>query len=82
MSRQHPLAQRLSKPATKHNGSPATAPRNSPTSSVAAPSAFAESRCRLYQKGVLSLVDQAVVSGTNFLTMVLLGRTEKDELGV
>jgi O-antigen/teichoic acid export membrane protein len=35
-----------------------------------------------YRKGVLSLFDQAVVSGTNFFTMVFLGRTDEHELGV
>jgi O-antigen/teichoic acid export membrane protein len=46
------------------------------------PAVAAEHRRGIYQKGVLSLVDQAVVSGTNFLTTVFLGRTDKDELGV
>jgi O-antigen/teichoic acid export membrane protein len=36
----------------------------------------------LFRKGALSLFDQAVVSATNFLTMVLLGRTAEQELGV
>lgn len=36
----------------------------------------------LFRKGALSLVDQALVSATNFLTMVLLGRTAEQELGV
>ncbi len=35
----------------------------------------------LYRKGALSLVDQGVVSATNFLTMILLGRTATQELG-
>ena len=35
----------------------------------------------LFRKGTLSLIDQGVVSATNFLTMVLLGRTATQELG-
>lgn len=41
-----------------------------------------EHRRGIYHKGVLSLIDQAVVSGTNFLTTVFLGHTNQAELGV
>jgi O-antigen/teichoic acid export membrane protein len=47
-----------------------------------APGAARSYRRGIYRKGILSLADQAVVSGTNFLTMVCLGRTDEHELGV
>jgi O-antigen/teichoic acid export membrane protein len=72
----------LPTPAMRANGSSFDECADTSALVNAKPTASTEHRRGIYQKGVLSLVDQAVVSGTNFLTMVFLGRTDKDELGV
>ena len=52
--------------------------RQRPAILRSAPRAFSGT---LFRKGTLSLIDQGVVSATNFLTMILLGRTATQELG-
>lgn len=83
----HPLA--LLQPPTEKTATPPVLDGVSDLScmaTVAPPAvnrpAANEHRRGIYRNGMLSLIDQAVVSGTNFLTTVFLGHTDQAELGV